>query len=69
MGGVYANSFDGLGKKIDAVQAEYLNLTARRRNQVDRQLAKIGELREGQGDQVEVDFEEIVNQQIDEGGG
>jgi DNA recombination protein RmuC len=65
----YANSFDGLGKKIDAVQSEYLNLTTRRRNQVDRQLAKIGELREGQGDQVEIDFEETVNQQIDEGGG
>ncbi len=45
---LFTESFDGLGKKIEAAQAEYNTLVSRRRNQLDRQLIKIDELRKGQ---------------------
>ncbi len=46
---MFTKSFDGLGKKIEAAQAEYNTLVSRRRNQLDRQLIKIDELRKGPG--------------------
>ena len=46
---LFAESFDDLGEKIEAVQKEFNNLTTTRRKQLDRQVGKIEELRKQEG--------------------
>jgi DNA recombination protein RmuC len=63
----YSSSFDALGKKIEAVQSEYISLTTRRRNQLDRQLMKIEELRQGQEGTLVLDIGGDEAKEADEG--
>ncbi len=51
----FVNSFDDLGNKIEAVRSGYSNLTTTRRNQLDRQLMKIDELRQEQEELLRLD--------------
>lgn len=46
---LFAESFDDLGEKIEAVQKEFNNLTTTRRKQLDRQVGKIEDLRKQEG--------------------
>jgi DNA recombination protein RmuC len=51
----FINSFENLGKKIDAVQGEYSSLVGKRRSQLDRQLIKIDELRHQKEEDLQLD--------------
>jgi DNA recombination protein RmuC len=42
----FIDSFERLGKKIDAVQDEFAGLTTKKRSQIDRQLSRIEDLRQ-----------------------
>jgi DNA recombination protein RmuC len=46
---MYADSFDALGEKIDAAKDEYIKLTSTRRNQLERPLREIEDLRKQKG--------------------
>jgi len=45
----FVNSFDKMGKKIEEVQREYNHLTSTRRNQLERPLRQIADLRQQRG--------------------
>ncbi len=45
----FINSFEKMGRKIEDAQKEFNNLTSTRRNQLDRQLTKIEDLRKQKG--------------------
>jgi DNA recombination protein RmuC len=49
----FVNSLEQMGKKITAAQQEYTNLTTTRRNQLERQLQKIEDLRSQRGIPIE----------------
>jgi DNA recombination protein RmuC len=55
--GEFVKSFDSLGKRITSVRAEYDALTGTRRNQLERQLRKLEDLREQRGIAAEVPLE------------
>jgi len=45
----FINSFDKMGKKIEEAQREYNHLTSTRRNQLERPLRQIADLRQQRG--------------------
>ncbi len=46
---MFINSFEKLGKKIEDTQTEFNKLTSTRRNQLERSLRKIEDLRQQKG--------------------
>ena len=46
---MFAQSFDRMGKRIDELQGDFTALTTTRRNQLEKQLRKIEDLREQRG--------------------
>jgi DNA recombination protein RmuC len=46
---LFIGSFDKMGKKIEEVQKEYAHLTSTRKNQLERPLRQIADLRQQQG--------------------
>jgi len=57
----FVTSMEQMGKKITAAQQEYTNLTTTRRNQLDRQLLKIEDLRSQKG----IPIEEVKSAEIE----
>jgi len=63
----FVDSFDSLGKRIEAVQKEYENLVGTRRRQLDRPLNEIDGLRERRGIRAELNEGEILPEAPGEG--
>ena len=63
----FVNSFDKMGRKIDEVQREYNHLTSTRRNQLERPLRQIANLRRQQGFSEDRTDAIIIDRAPDEG--